>query len=151
MRFFYCLMILASAVPAWTQNEPCLAGIQDPACGIRVTMDPPVKAADGNTLWVPNEITVDVPGRLHASKVQLNSAPPGSQAADDFKLLAETAHYKRTGGVERFKLQLKSCPGADSAFQVVIVAARVPYPIAVDYTLRCQPAPANGGYPPPTK
>ncbi len=152
MRIYCCLMLLlATASVSYAQMEPCLAGVNSPGCGIQITMNPPVKAADGNKLWVPNEITIDVPVRLHATKVQLNSGPTGSQSANDFKLLAETIHYKKAGGITRFKLELKTCPGADTAFDIAITAPKLPYPIAVDYNLECKQASADAGYPPPTK
>ena len=139
MRVFCLVMLLlATAGLIWAQNEPCLAGVDSPECGIKITMDPPLKSEE-KTLFVPNEITVEVPLRLHAMKVQLSSKAGRAEAAEQFKPLLETTHYKKADGVERFQLQLQSCPAADSAFQVVIRSPKFPYPFPADLgSLACK-------------
>jgi len=133
MRFcFGLLALLLTTATLWAQREPCLAGVDTPECGIKITMNPPATAPDENVLWVPNEITVDVPMRLHPSKVELKSGPAAAEGADTFKPIAETTHYKKTEGVARFRFDIKSCPGSDNALQFEIVAPRLPYPITVN-------------------
>ena len=122
------VLLLAASTMLWAQREPCLAGIDSPDCGIKVTLDPPLS---GNILPVPNEVTIEVPMRLHPSKIQLNNGPIGG-VADDFKLLAETSHYKKVKGVARFKMAIKSCPETAPAFEFYIIAPHFPYPIAVN-------------------
>jgi hypothetical protein len=134
MRVYCCLMLLlAMATIARAQREPCLTGFDAPGCGIKVTMDPPLNLSGENVFWVPNQITVDVPMRLKASKVALNSGPAGTQVADQFKPFVEAAHFKKTSGVERFHMQIKSCPGNDNAFELYIVSPKLPYPLAANY------------------
>ncbi len=142
----FCGLTLWLVVGAslWAQSEPCLAGVDSPGCGIKITMNPPLKSPDENILWVPNEITIDVPLRLHATKVQLKSGPTGTAVADAFKPFAETAHYKKAGGLARFELQIKSCPEADNAFLFYIFPAHLPYPIAVNsQPFECEQVPAK--------
>jgi hypothetical protein len=124
-------MLLLAATTLWAQREPCLAGVDTPECGIRITMNPP-SSPDQNLLLVPNEITVEVPLRLHANKVQLRSGPSGTEVADAFKLVSETTHSKKAGGMARFMLAIKNCPGSDNALQFNIIAPRLPYPITVN-------------------
>jgi len=96
-------------------------------------MNPPLKLPDEKIFWVPNQITIDVPLRLHPTKVQLKSGPTGTEIADQLKLFAETAKYKKAGGSVRFQLEIKDCPGVADAFTFFIVAPRLPYPIVVNY------------------
>jgi hypothetical protein len=140
MRLFGGLMLLlVCTANAWAQREPCLAGIDSPDCGIKITMSPPLKYPDDNMFWVPNQITIDVPMRLHPTKVQLKSGPTGTEVADAFKLFAETAHYKKVGNVARFQLEIKNCPGVDNALEFLIVSAKLPFPIVVNYQpLECR-------------
>jgi hypothetical protein len=140
MRLFCGLMLLLVCMPnAWAQREPCLAGTDSPDCGIRITMSPPLKSPDDNTFWVPNEITIDVPLRLHPTKVQLMSGPTGTEVADAFKLFAETARYKKVGNSARFQLEIKNCPGVDNALEFLIASPKLPSPIVVNYQpLECQ-------------
>ena len=140
MRLFCGLMLLlVCTANAWAQREPCLYGAESPDCGIKITMSPPLKPPDGNIFWVPNQITIDVPMRLHPTKVQLESGPTGTEVADAFKLFAETAHYKKVGNIARFQLEIKSCPGVDNALDFLIVSPKLPYPIVVNYQpLECQ-------------
>jgi len=132
MRIYSCLMLLLATVTiAWAQNEPCLAGIDTPECGIKITMNPPFSASD-RVLWVPNEINIDVPLRLHAARVVLLSGPAGSASADAFKPVAEVKNYKKVEGNARFKIQVKDCPGSDNAFEINIYSPRFPYPLTVN-------------------
>lgn len=132
MRAVCVLMLLvAGAISVWGQNEPCLVGTDSPDCGIKITLNPPSQAPDENAIWVPNEVTIDAPLRLHATKVQATTGTAGT-AVDQFKLFAEAAHYKKVEGVARFKVQIKSCPQADSSFVFQILTARLPYPLTVN-------------------
>jgi len=130
MRVFCCWIVLATATMAWAQNEPCLAGTQDPGCGITVTTNPPLTTEE-NVFWVPNQITVEVPARLHATRVVVLSGPTGTGVADQFKPFVETKHYQKDGANMRFKVEVKSCPGSDNAFNVGIYSPRFPYPLSV--------------------
>lgn len=133
MRFLCSLfLLLTTAATLWAQREPCLAGVDTPECGIKITLNPPTTAPNESVLAVPNEITVDVPMRLHANKVQLKSGPAGSDDADAFKLIAETTHFKKTEGVARFRFEMKSCPASGNALQVDIISPKLPYPITVN-------------------
>ncbi len=127
------VLALAAACSMWAQREPCLTGTDTPGCGITITMNPPLKLPEENTFWVPNAITIDVPLRLRPTKVQLNSGPAGTQAAANFKLFAQARHYTKRGGLARFQIDVKDCPGADNAFEVYIFSAHLPYPIATNY------------------
>jgi len=132
------MLLLGTSSLIWAQNEPCLASADSPGCGIKITMNPPLKTEE-KILFVPNEITVEVPLRLHAMKVQLSSKAGEAEAAEQFKPLLETTHYKKADGVERFQLQLQNCPAADSTFQVVISSLKFPYPFPADLgTLACK-------------
>lgn len=138
-RIWIVVFLFAFAANLAAQMEPCLTGADAPGCGIKVTMNPPVEAA-GNVLSVPNQITVDVPQRLHATRVQLKSGPTGTEVADMFKPFAETKHFKKVDGVERFELDIKSCPGADNAFQFYVFTPKLPYPLTMNYQpFMCKP------------
>src|SRR5690348_4015408 len=126
MRVLCCLILFASAAVAWAQNEPCLADVHDPACGIKVTLDPPPKP-DENVFWAPNTITVDVPARLKAAKVSLTSGSAGSQLSDK---IVEAPKSKKTKSDTRFTLAVPSCSGIGSALQVNIYSPKFPYPMA---------------------
>ena len=155
MRFLCGLALLSTAtITAFAQMEPCLTGIDTQGCGIKVTMNPPLNLADEKVFWVPNEITVEVPMRLHATKVQLKSGPAGTEVGDLFKPLVESAKYKKTGGLARFQMEVKNCPGSDKALELYIITPKLPYPIAVNYQpFECKPRDATSGstQPPPTK
>src|SRR5215469_11510815 len=143
MRLYCSLMLLMVRVTTlWGQNEPCLAGADTPECGIKVTVNPPLSPTE-NILWVPNEITIDVPQRLHAARVVLLSGPTGTAAAEAFKPLAEAKNYKKVDGNARFKIPVKDCPGSDTALEVGIYSQRFPYPL----TLNIQPFQCKQGSP----
>ncbi len=133
MRFVCGLvLLLVGALNLWAQNEPCLAGTDSPDCGIKITLNPPINTPDENIIWVPNEITIDAPLRLHATKVQLDVAPVGTQSPEQFKLLSETKHFKKVEGSERFHLDLKSCPELNAGLVFYVVSPRLPYAIVVN-------------------
>ena len=140
MRFFCGLILFLSvATGLWAQSEPCLAGTDSPDCGIKISMDPPLQAPDNSTLLVPNKITIEVPLRLHPSKVQLKTGPAGSTTADQFKVFAESARFKKAGNIVRFEMEVKDCPGPDTAFVFNIVEPKLPYPMVVKYEpLQCK-------------
>ena len=137
-RFFAAwLSLLVGSVSLLAQMEPCLAGTDNPECGIKISFNPSSNPPDGNILTVPNEITVDVPVRIRATKVQLSSGPNGGQASE-LKLLTEAANFKKNGNVERFHLKVESCPGADNRYQFKIISPKFPYPIALDREYTCK-------------
>jgi len=139
MRVLYGLiLLLAAAVSLCAQMEPCLAGTDTPQCGIVIALHPPSNPPDGNILSLPNEITIEVPVRIRATKVQLNSGPKGGQPPD-FKAVSEAAKYKKSGNVERFQLKVESCPAADNTFQFKIISPKFPYPIVIDRDYECKP------------
>lgn len=123
------MLLLATATLARAQAEPCLTGADSPGCGIKITMNPPLS---DNVFSAPNEVTLDVPLRLHAAKVALLSAPTGSASADQFKPVEEVKNYKKVEGSARFKMQLKDCPGGDNVFEFAIYSPRLPYPLVVN-------------------
>jgi len=134
MRFLCGLMLLLSAATSlWAQREPCLAGTDSPECGIKISFNPPANLPEEKILQVPNEVTIEVPIRFHATKVQLKTGPAGGTTADQFRLFAETAHFKKAGNLVRFQIELKDCPGSDNALVFDIVAPKFPYPIVVNY------------------
>jgi len=140
MRICCCLtLLLASVTITAAQNEPCLAGTDTPECGIKVTMTPALNP-DEHVLWVPNEITVDVPLRLHAAKVGVLSSPAGAASAEAFKPVAETKNYKKVEGNARFKVPVKECPGSDTVLAINIYSPRFPYPLTVNVQpIQCKP------------
>jgi hypothetical protein len=132
MRFVCGLMLwLVAAANLWAQREPCLAATDIPDCGIKIIVNPPLKPPDENVIWAPSEVTIDVPLRLHPSKVRLNSAPTGSDVAE-FKLFAETARYKKVDSFARYQMEIKNCPEGDNGFVFNILSPRLPYPIVVN-------------------
>lgn len=144
MRVYCSLMLLlAAATIAHAQMEPCLAGIDSAGCGIKVAMNPPLSTSD-NILSVPNEIIIDVPMRIRATKVALLSGPSDSGSADQLKPVAEVKNFKKVEGNARFKIQVKNCPGADSAFELAIYSPRLPYPLVVNQQpFQCKQASAK--------
>ena len=135
----YLMLLLASVTIASAQNEPCLAGTDSPECGIKVTMNPPFSANE-SIFRVPNEITIDVPMRIHAARVVLLTGPAGTSVAEAFKPLSEAKNYKKIEGNERFKILVKDCPGSDNAFEVAIYSQRFPYPLTVNIQpFQCKP------------
>jgi len=130
MRICCCLVLLLTATTvACAQMEPCLAGVDSAGCGIKVTMNPPL---NDNAFSAPNEVTIDVPMRMRATKVALLSAPGGSAAADQFKPVEESKNFKKVEGNARFKIQVKECPGVDNVFEFAIYSPRLPYPLVVN-------------------
>lgn len=125
------VLFLAATTTLWGQMEPCLAGADSPDCGIKVVVAPPPEPPDENVIWAPSEVTIDVPLRMHPTKIQLNAGPAGTEAAT-FKSVAATTHYKKVGNVARFQVQIKSCPEGDNLLVFNIVSPRLPYPLAAN-------------------
>ncbi|HZP23775.1 MAG TPA: hypothetical protein VFB04_10025 [Terriglobales bacterium] len=137
IRLLWALLFsLGGAVSVWAQMEPCLAGADMPQCGIKIALDPPPNPPDGNALSVPNEITVEVPSRIKATKVQLSSGPKGAQASD-FKPVTEAAKFKKAGNVERFRLKVENCPAGMESLQFKVISPKFPYPITIDREYEC--------------
>src|SRR5205814_6150185 len=75
-------------------------------CGIIVTFKPPI----GDALLVPNEVTVDVPLELHATKVIVQSYPRGTGVADiPTEGLAEMHRFQKIGKYARFRGEINKC------------------------------------------
>jgi hypothetical protein len=126
--------VLAIALTCSAQQKgACLGGNEDPAdCGIKITMNPAFKVPEENVFWVPNQIIVDVPLRLHPTKIVLWSGPTGAEVADAFKVFAETKRSKKVGDYARFQIEVKSCPGVDNAFELDVCTPDLQYPIEVN-------------------
>jgi hypothetical protein len=135
MRLVGSFIFLSIAVTmSWAQMEPCLAGTDRPDCGIRIVVNPAPDSPVGNVISVPSEVTIDVPLRLHSTKIQIKAGPAGTDVAS-FKPLAMNAHYKKVGKDARFLMEIKSCPDGDSLLVFNILSPRLPYPIAANSTL----------------
>jgi hypothetical protein len=80
---------------------------KDPdTCGIIVTFKPPI----GDALLLPNEVTVDVPLELHATKVIVQSYPLGTGMADiSPEGLAEIHRFHKVGKCARFRGEISRC------------------------------------------
>src|SRR5215471_13588860 len=103
-------IIIASATLALAQNEPCLTGAENPDCGIKAPFNPPL--SDEKIFQVPNEIVVEVPARLKATKVTVTSGAAGSQNLQQF---AESTKPKKAGHNTIFTIAIPSCTGIGSA------------------------------------
>jgi hypothetical protein len=121
-------ILAAPATLAWAQNEPCLTGADDPACGIKVTFSPPL--SDDKVLQVPSQIVVEVPARLKATKVTVTSGAAGSQSLQQ---IAEVVKPKKAGHATNFTLAIPSCSGIGSVLQVNIYSPKFPYPMVVGF------------------
>ena len=99
---------------------------EDPAtCGIIVTFKPPI----GDALLVPNEITVDVPLELHATKVIVQSYPRGTGVADiPNEGLAEMHRFQKVGKYARFRGEIKKCTDQGSV-EIDVLCKGEHYPI----------------------
>lgn len=138
MRMYCCLMLLlVAATVAQAQMEPCLAGVDSAGCGLKVTMNPPLS---GNIFLTPNEVTIDVPLRIRATKVALLSGPAGSASADQFKPVEDVKNFKKVEGSARFKMQIKDCAGNNNVFELAIYSPRLPYPLVLNQQpYQCKP------------
>jgi hypothetical protein len=87
------------------ENKLCK---EDPAtCGVVVIFKPPIRDA---LLLVPNEVTVDVPLELHATKVIVQSYPRGTGVGDiPYEGLAAVHRFQKVGKYARFDGEIKKC------------------------------------------
>src|SRR6266498_1990788 len=85
------------------QNKLCK---EDPACGIIVNFNPPIDDA----LLVPNEVTVDVPLELRATKVTASSYPLGTGVGDiPSEGFVAMSRFQKVGKYARFRGEIKKC------------------------------------------
>lgn len=89
------------------ERKPCQ---EHPGCGIRVTFNPPLEGPDGTGLVVSNEVTVDVPLELHATKVVVSIYPLGTGMGDvPSELFIAMYHFKVFGKYVQFRGEIKKC------------------------------------------
>ena len=130
MRAGLLMLLLSIALTATAQqnkpwqSKPCK---EHPGwCGILVTFNPPIDEA----LLVPNEVTVDVPLELQASKVVVSSYPLGTNVADiPGEILAVTSRFQKVGKYARFRGEIKQCPEQGGLTVDVFVRKFERYPI----------------------
>lgn len=133
MRAGLLMLLLAMAFTATAQqnnpwqSKPCK---EHPGwCGILVTFNPPID--DG--LLVPNEVTVDVPLELQASKVIVSSYPRGTGVAeccsDKSEALAAMYRFQKVGKYARFRGEIRKCPEEEDLMVYVFLRKFERYPI----------------------
>jgi hypothetical protein len=137
MGRFYCLipllLLLVSPIADAQQKEVCPCGNDSPSeYGIKITMNPPLNLPAETYFWVPNQITVDVPSRLHPIKIELWNGKTGAEVTDTFRRLASTKHFNKVGEYARFQIQVNRCTGFDNAFQIGIYVANRHDPLGVN-------------------
>ena len=99
---------------------------EDATCGIIVTFKPPI----GDALLVPNEVTVDVPLELHATKVIVQSYPRGTGVADiPYEGLAAMYRFQKVGKYARFRGEINKCTDQGSVEVDVLCKGFQHYPI----------------------
>lgn len=103
-------VLLSISWMASTQNKPWESKPckEDPAtCGIIVTFKPSIEDA---LLLVPNQVTVDVPLQLHATKVIVQSYPRGTGVGDiPNKGLAAMYRFHKIAKYARFRGEIEKC------------------------------------------
>lgn len=125
------LMLLLSMAHAATgqQNAPWkrkLCTEHPDSCGIVVTFNPPIDDA----LFIPNEVTVDVPLELHATKVIVSSYPLGTGVADiPREVFVEMYRFQNVGKYARFRGEIKKCTDQGSVDVLVFCRGFESYPI----------------------
>jgi hypothetical protein len=111
------------------QNKPWESKLckEDPAaCGIIVTFKPSI----GDALLVPNEVTVDVPLELHATRVIVQSYPRGTGVGDvPSEGLAAMYRFQKVGKYARFRAEIKKCTDQGSVEVDVFCKGFERYPI----------------------
>jgi hypothetical protein len=110
-------------------------------CGIIVTFKPPIGDA---LLLVPNEVTVDVPLELHATRVIVQSYPRGTGVADiPSEGLAAMHRFHKVGKYARFRGAINKCTDQGSVEVDVLCKGFEHYPIrAYMMAVECRQAPA---------
>lgn len=111
------------------QNKPWESKLckENPTtCGIIVIFKPPI----GDALLVPNEVTVDVPLELHATKVIVQSYPRGTGVADiPSEGLAAMYRFQKVGKYARFRGEINKCTDQGSVEVDVLCKGFEHYPI----------------------
>lgn len=123
------MLLLSITLTATAQNflwesKPCQ---EAPGwCGIIVAFNPPIQDA----LFVPNEVTVDVPLELHATRVAVSSYPPGTGVADEpSEGFVAMSHFQKVGKYARFRGEIKKCNDQGSVAVYVFCKGFERYPI----------------------
>src|SRR5262245_31358403 len=100
------LLLSMSLMATSQQNKPWESKQckEDPgARGIIVTFRPPIEDA----LVVPNQVTVDVPLELHATKVIVQSYPRGTGVGDiPSEGFAAMDHFRKVGKYARYRAEI---------------------------------------------
>jgi hypothetical protein len=111
---------------------------EDATCGIIVTFKPPIRDA----LLLPNEVTVDVPLELHATKVIVQSYPLGTGVADiPSEGLAAMRRFHKVGKYARFRGEIKKCSDQEGVEVDVLCKDSEHYPIrAYSMAVECTQA-----------
>ena len=135
------ILLFSIYVPATAQRNPSeskLCKEDPPTCGIIVTFKPPI----GDALLVPNEVTVDVPLELHATKVIVQSYPRGTGVADiPNEGLAEMHRFQKVGKYARFRGEINKCTDQGSVEVDVLCKGFEHYPIrAYSLAVECTQA-----------
>jgi hypothetical protein len=124
------LLLSISSSTIAQHNKPWESKLckEDPGtCGIVVTFNPPIGDA---LLLVPNEVTVDVPLELHATRVIVQSYPRGTGVADiPNEGLATMDRFRMVGKYARFRGEIKKCTDQGSVEVDVFCKGFERYPI----------------------
>jgi hypothetical protein len=123
------------------QNKPWESKLckENPAtCGIIIIFKPPI----GDALLVPNEVTVDVPLELHATKVIVQSYPRGTGVGDiPYEGLAAMDRFQKVGKYARFRGKINKCTDQGSVEVDVFCKGFEDYPIrAYGMAVECRQA-----------
>jgi len=107
------------------ESKPCKEHVD--GWGILVTFNPPIEDA----LFVPNEVTVDVPLELHATKVVVSSYPLGTGVGDiPSEGFVEMYRFQKVGKYARFRGEIKKCTDQGSVTVDVYSKGFEHYPIS---------------------
>ena len=124
------MLLLSMALTATAQqnapwkSKPCKEHVD--GCGIIATFNPPID----DTLFVPNEVTVDVPLELHATKVIVSSYPLGTGVGDvPSEGFVEMYRFQKIGKYVRFRGEIKKCTDQGSVEVLVYCKGFEHYPI----------------------
>jgi hypothetical protein len=143
------LTLIAQQQKPW-ESKPCKE--HPGSCGIRVTFNPPLE----NGLLVPNEVTVDVPVELHATRVVVSSYPRGTEVGDiPSQSFVEMRSSQKVGNYARFHGKVERCTDQGSVQVLVYCQGFERYPIdtGVGGAIECTDVGSKDHtrYPPPTK
>lgn len=131
------------------ESKPCKE--HPGSCGILVTFSPPLDGA----LLVPNEVTIDVPLELHATRVVVSSYPLGTEVADiPSQTFIEMHSFQKVGKYAQFRGEIKKCTDQGSVQVSIYCKGSERYPIdaGVGGARECTDMrPQDSRDPPPTK